>query len=149
MDKYDSLKLENQLCFPIYVAAKEIVKSYQPYFKPFDLTYTQYIVLLALWQSDGAVSVGELGERLYLDSGTLTPVLKRLETKGYISRQRGSEDERVVNIVLTESGRELREKAADIPKCMADNLCIDRETAERMKKNLYGLIEILKSVNNK
>src|SRR5574344_377861 len=99
-DKYDLLKLENQLCFPLYVCAKEVVKKYKPFLDEFDLTYTQYIAMMVLWEHE-QINVKELGEYLYLDSGTLTPVLKKLEKHEYITRQRAVEDERVLLVSLT------------------------------------------------
>ena len=112
---YDELlKLDNQLCFPLYAAARQVVSLYTPYLKELGLTYTQYIVFLVLWEKDG-IPVGELGRRLYLDNGTLTPLLKKLESAGYVSRSRAKDDERVVTVTLTDQGRELKTKAREIP----------------------------------
>ena len=99
-DKYEVLKLKNQLCFPLYACSKEIVRMYKPFLDALDLTYTQYITMMVLWELK-QVSVKELGERLYLDSGTLTPVLKKLEQKGYIKRERSKEDERMLVVTVT------------------------------------------------
>ena len=115
-DKYAGLKLGNQLCFPLYASAKEVVRQYKPFLDRVGLTYTQYITMMILWEAhdsdpSGSMNVKALGERLFLDSGTLTPLLKKLETKGYLKRERSTEDERCVYIVLTESGQQLREQA--------------------------------------
>ena len=107
-DKYDALKLENQLCFPLYACSKEIVRKYKPFLDELDLTYTQYIAMMVLWEHR-QISVKDMGALLYLDSGTLTPVLKKLEQKGYLVRARDSEDERVLNVTITELGEKLKE----------------------------------------
>ena len=135
MGKYDSLKLENQLCFPLYACAKEIVRRYNPLLEEFGLTYTQYIVFLALWEKDD-VSVSDLCARLYLDSGTLTPLLKKMEQEGYINRTRSASDERVVRITLTEKGREMEERAADIPMQVGSCIPLNPEEAA----TLYALL---------
>ena len=116
-DKYKMLKLSSQLCFPLYACAKEIVKKYKPFLDELDLTYTQYITMMVMWENE-KVNVKELGELLYLDSGTLTPVLKKLEQKKFINRHRDKDDERVLNVTLTDVGRELKDKALDVPKKM-------------------------------
>ena len=116
-DKYKMLRLSSQLCFPLYACAKEIVKKYKPFLDELDLTYTQYITMMVMWENE-KVNVKELGELLYLDSGTLTPVLKKLEQKKFIDRSRDKDDERVLNVTLTDSGRELKDKALDAPKKM-------------------------------
>ena len=126
-DKYNALKLENQLCFPLYACSKEIVKRYKPYLDNIDLTYTQYIAMMVLWEHK-QMNVKELGNYLYLDSGNLTPVLKKLEQKGWVIRSRDKEDERVLNVTLTDTGEALKEKAIDIPKQM--ETCIDLEPGE-------------------
>lgn len=114
-DKYDALKLENQLCFPLYACSKEIVRKYKPFLDELDLTYTQYIAMMVLWEHR-QISVKDMGALLYLDSGTLTPVLKKLEQKGYLVRARDSEDERVLNVTITELGEKLKEDAVLVPK---------------------------------
>ena len=114
MDKYDGLKLENQLCFPLYACAKEIVRKYTPYLGELDLTYTQYITLMVLWERK-EMNVKDLGKCLFLDSGTLTPLLKKMEAKGYITRHRSEADERVLLVHITQEGMQLREKALSIP----------------------------------
>ena len=110
----EALRLENQLCFPLYACARMVVGQYTPYLKPLGITYTQYLVFLLLWAEDG-LSVGNLCERLYLDSGTLTPMLKKMEEKHLVERRRCKDDERMVRIWLTEEGRQLKERAAAIP----------------------------------
>ena len=110
-------KLDNQLCFALYVCSKEIIKKYKPLLEPFGLTYTGYITLLALWEQDG-VTVKDLGERLFLDSGTLTPVLKKLEASGFVNRNRNKNDERSVTITLTDKGRRTQQSALSIPQEM-------------------------------
>ena len=123
----ESLKLKNQLCFPLYAAARQVVGLYTPHLKPLDLTYTQYLVFLALWEEDHQ-TVGALCDKLYLDSGTLTPLLKRLEAAGRIVRTRSAADERVVVVSLTEAGRALKQQAAEIPGAIA--ACVPLEPAE-------------------
>ena len=118
LENFEQLKLENQLCFPLYAAAKEVVRKYKPYLDEIDLTYTQYITMMVLWEKEQC-NVKELGSVLYLDSGTLTPLLKKLESKGYITRCRCKEDERNLIIHITEKGERLKEYAAGIPKEMA------------------------------
>ncbi|MCR4717987.1 MAG: MarR family transcriptional regulator [Lachnospiraceae bacterium] len=139
-DKYDSLKLSHQLCFPLYAASKEIVRRYKPYLDEINLTYTQYIAMLVLWEHD-RLNVKELGQYLYLDSGTLTPLLKKLEEKGYISRQRNEKDERNVEIALTDNGYKLRDEALKVPQAMAGCIKLTKEEAAVMYKLLYGLLE--------
>ena len=137
----DPLRLENQLCFPLYAASRKIVNLYTPYFKPLGITYTQYIVLMVLWAQDG-VSVRELGERLYLDSGTLTPLLKKMETAGLVRRERAKEDERVTRIYLTEAGRALHEKCLEIPVHLSRSLsAFSPEDAKTLYDLLYRLLE--------
>lgn len=135
----DMLKLENQLCFPLYAAARKVVGLYTPYLKELGLTYTQYIVFLVLWERDG-IPVGELGKRLYLDNGTLTPLLKKLESAGYLIRTRDKDDERVVTVSLTEAGRALRESAREIPSKIGACICIEDEDAADLYTLLYQLL---------
>ncbi len=132
---YSVLKLENQLCFPLYAASREVVKLYRPYLEPLGLTYTQYIALMVFWECKKC-SVKELGERLYLDSGTLTPVLKSLEAKGFVRRYRSTEDERVLLVEITAEGERLREQAIEIPLQLSK--CVRLEPAEA--KALYSLL---------
>ena len=138
-NKYNMLKLENQLCFPLYAAAREVVKGYHPYLAELDLTYTQYITLMVLWEHR-KVSVKELGERLHLDSGTLTPLLKGLEKKGYITRRRSESDERVLLIELTEEGDALKDAAAEIPAKVGSCFKLTPEEAATLYKLLYKII---------
>ncbi len=114
---FDPLKLENQICFPLYACAKEIVKAYKPYLDELDLTYTQYITMMVMWEHR-ELRVKEVGKYLYLDSGTLTPLLKRLEEKGYVARRRSREDERDLIVSITEAGTALREKALSVPQSL-------------------------------
>lgn len=130
-NKYDVLKLENQLCFPLYVCAKEIVKRYKPFLDEIDLTYTQYITMMVLWEHK-EMNVKELGSYLFLDSGTLTPVLKKLEQKGYITRARSDKDERVLNVAITDKGELLKEKAVDIPAKIGQCVLLDKEDAVKL-----------------
>ncbi len=130
-DKYDILKLENQLCFPLYVASKEIIKSYKPFLDKLDLTYTQYIAMMVLWE-EKSINVKELGKYLFLDSGTLTPLLKKLEQKKYITRQRLQEDERNVIVSVTEEGLKLRDEALDVPYNVGKCVNIDKEDAKEL-----------------
>ena len=138
-EKYEALKLGNQLCFPLYACSKEIIRKYKPYLDDIDLTYTQYITMMVLWEKK-TVNVKTLGENLYLDSGTLTPVLKKLESKGYITRERSSEDERNLVVSITEEGMALREKALSIPDAMGSCVQLTAEEAEVLYKLLYKII---------
>ena len=138
-DKYEALKLKNQLCFPLYACAKEVVKKYKPYLDEIDLTYTQYIAMMVLWEKK-EVNVKELGECLYLDSGTLTPVLKKLEQKDFITRTRDKCDERNVIISLTDEGERLKEKAVSIPMKMGACINIDAEEAKTLYRILYKIL---------
>ena len=139
---YDVLKLENQICFPIYACAREVVKKYKPFLDEIGLTYTQYIVMMVLWEYK-RIGVKELGKHLYLDSGTLTPLLKRLEIKGLIQRERSREDERAVNITITEAGEILKEKAIEIPVRMGKCMPLSPEEAGTLYTLLYlSLIHI-------
>ena len=134
--QYEQLLLKNQLCFPLYACGRKIVGSYTPYLKPLGLTYTQYIVMMVLWEKE-SVNVGQLGEELHLDAGTLTPLLKRLESAGYITRQRSKEDERVTIVALTKEGEKLKEKCKDIPGKMASQ---GTPLQEKEIKELYRLL---------
>ena len=137
-ERYEALRLDNQLCFPLYACAKEIVRRYKPFLDEIDLTYTQYIVMMVLWE-EREINVKELGSRLYLDSGTLTPVLKRLEQKGLITRQRDDKDERVLIVSITKEGDGLQDKAVEIPIKMAG--CVSLEPQDAAE--LYGLLHKL------
>lgn len=138
--EFEELKLCNQLCFPLYACAKEVVRMYKPYLDEFDLTYTQYIAMLVLWEQE-EISVKQLGELLYLDSGTLTPVLKKLEQKGYLHRERSKEDERVLLVTLTEVGEGLKEKAIKIPRQMGACIKLEPEEAQTLHRILHKLLD--------
>lgn len=136
MDKeYEALKLKNQICFPLYAASREVIKQYRPYLDAINLTYTQYIAMMVFWE-EKKLSVKEIGKRLFLDSGTLTPVLKSLEAKGFVRRSRSSEDERVLMVEITDEGEKLRKQAKSVPKGIAG--CVKLEPEEAIK--LYGLL---------
>jgi len=139
--KYDQLLLKNQLCFPLYACSRKIVGNYTPYLKPLGLTYTQYIVLMVLWERE-SVNVGQLGEILRLDAGTLTPLLKRLEKAGYVTRERSREDERVTVIRITPEGAGLREKCRDIPMKMSkEGSALSAEEAKELYRLLYLFLD--------
>ena len=140
-EKYEALKLDNQLCFPLYACAKEIVRRYKPFLDDIDLTYTQYIAMMVLWE-EKEINVKDLGGRLYLDSGTLTPVLKRLEQKGLISRQRDDKDERVLIASITQEGEALKEKAVEIPYKMAGCVKLDARDAKELYEILHKLLRV-------
>ena len=129
--EYDALKLDNQVCFPLYAAAREVTKLYRPYLDALNLTYTQYITMMVLWENRSC-SAKKLGEKLYLDSGTLTPMLKKMEDKGYVSRVRSSVDERRVNVRLTEAGEKLKEEAREVPMAMGQCVNIDPDDAAKL-----------------
>lgn len=136
---YEKLDLEKQLCFPLYAASREFVKKYKPYLDEIGLTYTQYLVMLVFWQ-EKHINVKELGRKLYLDSGTLTPVLKHLEAKGLVSRHRSTEDERVLNVEITEEGMKLREKASEIPSKLVKCVNLTYEEALELYRLLYKFL---------
>ena len=138
--KYDALKLENQLCFPLYACSREIIKQYKPYLDEIDLTYTQYIAMMVLWEKK-AVTVKELGNALFLDSGTLTPLLKKMETKGLIHRQRSAEDERSLIVSLTREGEALKEQAVAVPYKMAQCTGLAPEEAAQLYQLLYKMLK--------
>ncbi len=137
---YDALKLENQLCFPLYACARETIKLYKPYLDELGLTYTQYIAMMVLWEKK-SVTVKELGEALFLDSGTLTPLLKKMEAKGLLSRRRSEQDERSLNVSLTEEGEALKERAISVPYQMASYVPLDPEEARTLYHLLYKLLK--------
>lgn len=137
--KYDVLKLENQLCFPLYAAAREVVKRYRPYLDELDITYTQYITMMVIWEAK-EITVKALGEKLFLDSGTLTPVLKSLEAKGYVVRERSLIDERSVSVKITTKGETLRDKAVDIPLKIAGCTNLTAEEGVRLYNILYKIL---------
>ena len=147
-DYHEAMKLSNQLCFPLYAAARNVTGLYTPCLRPLGLTYTQNIVFLVLWEKD-ALTVGEIGERLMLDNGTLSPLLKKMEQAGYVERRRSQEDERVVVITLTEAGRALQEKAKDIPAQVAGCIDLSPEKAQTLYALLYELLENQKRKEHK
>lgn len=140
--EYDPLKLENQLCFPLYAASREMIKLYRPFLEPVNLTYTQYVAMMVFWEVK-RISVKELGKRLYLDSGTLTPVLKSLEQKGFVNRHRSVEDERVLIVEVTTEGEALREKAKHIPIEMAKNVNLEKEERRDFYRLIYKMLDII------
>jgi DNA-binding MarR family transcriptional regulator len=129
----DQLKLHNQVCFPVYTLAKEIVNRYRPFLQDLDLTYPQYLVMLVLWEKDGQ-TVSQIGEKLNLDSGTLTPLLKRLEQKKIIARSRSEKDERPVIISLTASGESLKDKAQNVPSQLVGSLSISVDELQKLRR---------------
>ncbi|WP_163399555.1 MarR family winged helix-turn-helix transcriptional regulator [Flavobacterium fluviatile] len=139
MEKPDVLQLNQQLCFPLYVVAKEITGLYRPFLDELDVTYSQYLVMMVLWEQDG-LTVNKIGEKLYLDSGTLTPLLKRLESKGFIIRQRKKEDERVVEIFLDEAGKKLKTKACEIPRKIQDKLNLTSADMVELKDSIQKIL---------
>lgn len=141
--RYEALKLENQLCFPLYACSKEIIKKYKPHLDKLDLTYTQYLVMMILWDKK-ELNTKSIGEKLYLDSGTLTPLLKKLEAKGYITRCRSKEDERNLMITITEKGMNLREEAINIPEFTRKCFDISNNSAFELYKLLYTILDGLK-----
>ena len=139
--EYDALKLGNQLCFPLYAAAREVIKRYRPYLDELGLTYTQYIAMMVMWEHK-EITVKALGEKLFLDSGTMTPVLKSLETKGYVTRKRSTTDERSVSVYITDRGETLRKSAVGVPAKVAEDIGLEPNEAVQ----LYGLLyKILKA----
>ncbi|MGG7059374.1 MarR family winged helix-turn-helix transcriptional regulator [Clostridium nigeriense] len=140
MDKYNKLKLENQLCFPLYALSREVIKLYKPYLDKFNLTYTQYITMLAMWEEEKII-FKELGKKLHLDSGTLTPVLKKLESMELIIKYRTKEDDRIVIVELTNKGRELKDQVLDIPEKMYCGVEMSKDEIVQLK---YYLEKMLK-----
>ena len=136
----EAMKLANQLCFPLYAAARNVTNLYTPWLKPLGLTYTQYIVFLVLWEKEG-LSVTEIGEKLMLDNGTLSPLLKKMEQAGYVERRRCREDDRVVEITLTEKGKSLQEKVKDVPGKVAGCIDLPPEKAQQLYSLLYELLD--------
>ncbi len=135
----DYLKLENQLCFPIYALARQMVALYRPYLDKMGLTYPQYLVMLVLWEHKSA-SVKCIGELLWLDSGTLTPLLKRMEANGLLSRKRSCLDERVVDIIITAKGENLKAQATDIPMHLKEQLETDDEQLTILRNQLKKIL---------
>ncbi|WP_250253218.1 MarR family transcriptional regulator [Chryseobacterium sp. Marseille-Q3244] len=139
MEHSNTPKLENQICFPLYVIAKEITGLYRPFLDELDITYPQYLVMMVLWNGDG-LTVSHIGEKLFLDSGTLTPLLKRLEAKGFITRKRKKEDERVVEVFLDEAGKQLQKKACEIPGKIQKKIGIQPEELLELKETVLKIL---------
>lgn len=139
MSTYDKLKLENQLCFSVYAVSRAITKLYRPLLEELDITYPQYLVMLVLWENE-TLNLKDLGKKLYLDSGTLTPLLKRLESIGLVKRERSLEDERLLNVSLTDKGIQLKEKAKNIPDCILEAINIDMEKLIKTKAQMDSLL---------
>lgn len=140
MGSFDCLKLENQLCFPLYAASREIIKKYKPFLDEIDLTYTQYIAMMVLWEENN-INVKTLGEKLFLDSGTLTPLLKKLENKGYIERKRSDSDERNLVVSITKEGLKLRDVAKDIPLKMGSCVNLNEDETKELYSILYKILK--------
>ena len=142
-NKYDCLKLENQLCFPLYACAKEVVRKYTPILDELDLTYTQYIAMMVLWEEKDITSK-RLGEKLYLDSGTLTPLLNKLEKKGYVEKHRDERDQRDLMVHLTTKGLHLRDKALAVPEKMQCCIKLDPEEGAELYRMLHKMIHLMR-----
>ena len=142
MNKYDSIKLDNQVCFSLYAASREVIKLYKPYLDKFNLTYTQYIAMLVLWEDEKS-TVKEIGKRLHLDSGTLTPLLKKIESMGLVIRHRDVNDDRVVIVELTEKGRLLKDDITEVPHEMACKINMPKEELIELKKKLDMMLKSL------
>ena len=138
---FDCLKLENQLCFPLYAASREILRKYTPFLKELDLTYTQYIVMMVMWENK-KLTVGDLGKKLFLDTGTLSPLLKAMEQKGLLTRTREKGDERVVKVEITPAGEELRERAVNIPEEMGKCINLSPEDSKNLYSILYKILGV-------
>ncbi|MDN3594571.1 MarR family winged helix-turn-helix transcriptional regulator [Zunongwangia endophytica] len=138
-EKYEDLKLENQLCFPLYTASRLVIQRYQPMLKELDLTYPQYLVLMVLWEKD-EVNLSTIAEKLQLQSNTLTPLLKRLQQRGFLERKRSEKDERNIVITLTQRGKSLKDEACDVPAFLAEQLPLSIEEAKELYRLLYKMI---------
>lgn len=137
--KYDCLRLGNQLCFPLYACSKEIIRRYKPLLEKLDLTYTQYITMMVLWEHE-SLTVKELGEYLYLDSGTLTPVLKKLEAKGLLTRHRSKQDERSLIVTISDKGRQLQDDAVEVPEHITQCVNMPQQDFEKLYSLLYEVL---------
>lgn len=142
MNKYDKIKLENQICFPLYALSREIIKLYQPILSKYNLTYTQYIVMLVMWEEE-KINFKALGNKLHLDSGTLTPVVKKLDAMGLIIKYRSKEDDRVVTVELTEKGKQLKDDILEVPDKLFCNFKGDKEKLVMFKTQLDDLLNLL------
>ena len=140
---YDALKLSRQLCFPLYACSREMIKLYKPWLDKLELTYTQYITMLVLWEHK-AMTVKALGQELYLDSGTLTPLLKKLEEKGLVTRRRSEQDERNLIVTLTDRGETMRDDALHIPAEMTKCVNLPRDDIRELYRMLYQMLEYVK-----
>ena len=140
MDSYEKLKLENQLCFPFYAISREIIKKYKSVLDPFHLTYTQYITMLVLWENE-SITFKELGQKLHLDSGTMTPVIKKLEQMNLVNKYRTKEDDRVVVVELTEQGRSQKEEIVKVPEAMACQMHLEPEEIAQLKELLDKMLQ--------
>ena len=147
-DYHEIMKLTNQLCFPLYAASRNVIGLYTPWLKPMGLTYTQYIVFLVLWEKDG-ITVGEICDKLMLDNGTLSPLLKKMQQAGYVERKRSEADDRVVVITLTEEGKALQEKVKDVPGKVAGCIDLPPEKARQLYSLLYELLDNQRERNSK
>lgn len=143
----DEVKLEDLMSFPLYACSREVIKKYRPYLDELNLTYTQYIVMMVFWEKK-KINVKDLGKKLFLDSGTLTPVLKSLEAKGLVSRYRSAEDERVLMVEITENGEKLKEKAFSVPQHVANCVKLDSNEEAALYSSLYKLLEMLDEEQN-
>jgi DNA-binding MarR family transcriptional regulator len=137
---YDALKLENQICFPLYAASREIIKKYRPFLDKIGLTYTQYIAMMVLWE-EKSITVKALGKKLFLDSGTLSPVIRSLEEKDFVTKTRDKNDERNVIIAVTKNGEELKEKAKEIPQRIAECVAMDKNDAVLLYTLLHKMLD--------
>ncbi|MBR5406669.1 MAG: MarR family transcriptional regulator [Lachnospiraceae bacterium] len=145
-NKYESLKLNNQVCFPLYACSKELTKQYGPYLKELGLTYTQYVVMMVMWEREN-VSSRDLAECTHLDYGTLTPVLKRLENAGYLTRQRMPEDERLLVLSLTKEGKSLKDRAVKIPSCIASRMGLTMDEFKTLYELTYKALSNMENDN--
>lgn len=139
-EKYENLKLDNQLCFPLYTASRLVIQRYQPMLKDLDLTYPQYLVLMVLWEKD-EVNLSVIAEKLQLQSNTLTPLLKRLQQRGFLDRKRSESDERNIVITLTDKGKKLKDQACNVPKLLSEQLPLAAEEAKELYRILYKMID--------
>ena len=137
--RFEALRLDHQVCFPLYACSREVIKRYTPLLEPLDLTYTQYIAMMVLWENH-AVTIKEMGEKLFLDSGTLTPLMKKLESKGLLTRARSQKDERNLIVSITEKGKALREKALHVPEAMACCVDLSQQEAAELYRLCYKIL---------
>ncbi len=142
-EKYEALKLSKQLCFPLYACSREMIKLYKPFLDELGLTYTQYITMMVLWEHH-AMTVKALGQELYLDSGTLTPLLKKLEEKGLVTRRRSDQDERNLIVTITELGESMKDRALHIPAEMTKCVNLPKEDIRNLYRMLHQMLEIVK-----